>query len=484
MIRSRNSILPNVFVDQFDLAHSKSKEKRIFFLTHFHADHFVGLNDEFDEKIYCSELTRMFVQNKFKSIGSNQFEILNEDQNHFFELNGRMIRVKCFPTNHCPGSLMILLEGEFGRILHSGDLRYIPYDFNHIIPHLRDIKLLYLDTTFLDPKWDSFPTQKESIEQVINLIRDQWNDKKAQVYIEGEMIGTESLLERISIEFKTKIHVRPSFYRKLSIIYGSRANKLFTTEESESQFHACKAQSFLLLARNQRQALKNGVIDHLHPLLIKASTQWFGMDGRNPKTFSNEPVQFYGIWHVLFSIHSSFSELKEFVNEVNPKQIITLTECDKRIVSSLLNQSHKPKERVIFSQMRSWKCEDPLIKKEQSNQLWSNDDNCGEDSIDDLLEIELKKSNNLSKSNDAVEIEDNHPASTSLSPEESESEDEFFRFRISSASKRAKIERASNEQKDLLCIERKKSNSARSSILDILPSSTLSASIANEKKPN
>lgn len=83
-------------------------------------------------------------------------------------------RVTFFDANHCPGSVMVLLQGYFGTVLHTGDMRFnaqmIPQNPQLYPPELRNESLdgcsihideLILDNTYCDPIF-RFPDREEA----------------------------------------------------------------------------------------------------------------------------------------------------------------------------------------------------------------------------------------------------------------------------------------------------------------------------------
>lgn len=144
---------------------SESSNRAVYFLTHFHGDHYSGLSSEFNSgKIYCSEITKKLVLLKFPKLPPNVIKELELAITHCIHLTPQTtMNVTLFNSHHCPGSVMILFEGEFGRYLHSGDFRFCKdvkeSDWNLQMITNSKIDRLFLDTTFLDPFWSQFPSQ-------------------------------------------------------------------------------------------------------------------------------------------------------------------------------------------------------------------------------------------------------------------------------------------------------------------------------------
>jgi DNA cross-link repair 1B protein len=105
--------------------------------------------------------------------------------------NKYIIKVRMFDSNHCPGSVMILFEGYFGRILHTGDMRYCPAFKDYPISEQPLDELVY-DNTYCDPIY-SFCTRSQAALMAVEII--QKNRKKGQkVYLSLYNVGKEELL--------------------------------------------------------------------------------------------------------------------------------------------------------------------------------------------------------------------------------------------------------------------------------------------------
>lgn len=238
-------------------------------------------------------------------------------------------------AGHCPGSVMFLFEGAFGVYFHTGDFR-----FNRGMLSCPVIKRaqgmvdkLFIDTTFCSPFWSAFPPKEQAIAQVLQIISSQPHN--VQVYLECEMLGTQDVLVAVAEKFKTKIFVEDEKLREsFKCVPELKRAKIFAADPLESRFH---------LLKNQRYTNRTEVLLEPDALYIRPSTQWFGQQGNgrgNPALYQTRPCYAHGIWHVLYSIHSSFEELEVFVSFLQPRGLVPLTECSavalKRLTSSCL----------------------------------------------------------------------------------------------------------------------------------------------------
>ena len=90
-----------------------------YFLSHFHSDHYMGLNKNFSGELYCSQVTANYVINNLK-VNPDRVNVLQFDKTELVQ----GIRVSLITANHCPGSAMFLFESPtVGVVLHTGDFR-------------------------------------------------------------------------------------------------------------------------------------------------------------------------------------------------------------------------------------------------------------------------------------------------------------------------------------------------------------------------
>eukprot|EP01112_Ceratiomyxa_fruticulosa_P016916 TRINITY_DN5181_c0_g2_i1.p1 TRINITY_DN5181_c0_g2~~TRINITY_DN5181_c0_g2_i1.p1 ORF type:complete len:616 (-),score=126.24 TRINITY_DN5181_c0_g2_i1:852-2699(-) len=348
-----------IIVDNFQPPYSAHSVR---FLSHLHTDHIKGLSVDYPGVIYCSEITKVLLIHKFNFVASKietleenvakgvniKWENFDDNENENRSGNFHFI-VTAFPANHCPGSLMFYFEGEFGSALCTGDFRYSPEMKENSVFSQRvvgNVDTLFLDTTFVDPLW-MFPTRIESIQLILDLIRkfDKKNShEKGDVYLECEMLGTEFVLVQLALEFDSQVYVDETKFKEYEK-YLPNPHKYFTTKQSSTRFYGCRHKTFTTLGNNispsklpkkpigSRKPLANQQPKNERPYLcIKPSAQWFSHQDRVLlKHCLKAPYKAMdGVWHVLFSIHSSFGELEEFVKWVHPKSITpTVTPCHR-----------------------------------------------------------------------------------------------------------------------------------------------------------
>lgn len=157
-----------------------------YLLTHAHSDHYTNLSASWKHgPIYCSETTANLV-----------IHMLNVDPKwvHPLPMDTKVelpdtggVTVTLIQANHCPGSCLFLFEGKqtvnagdssfhsafvgtarVFRYLHCGDFRACPKHVSHPMIQGKRLDLIYLDTTYLDPKY-CFPPQQMVIDACAEL---------------------------------------------------------------------------------------------------------------------------------------------------------------------------------------------------------------------------------------------------------------------------------------------------------------------------
>jgi hypothetical protein len=148
-----------------------------YFLSHFHSDHYTRLSANWRHgPIYCSKITANLVIEKL-GVDSQWVKSLPMDTE--CKIEDSDVTITLMDANHCPGSVLFLFKvpqpngRQCLRYLHTGDFRAAPKMCFHpqiIQPANPPIDILYLDTTYLDPRY-AFPAQEESIKAACEIVK-------------------------------------------------------------------------------------------------------------------------------------------------------------------------------------------------------------------------------------------------------------------------------------------------------------------------
>ncbi|KAJ3406742.1 hypothetical protein HDV05_005842 [Chytridiales sp. JEL 0842] len=143
-----------------------------YFLSHFHSDHYGGLSGSFAHgPIYCSKVTANLVKQNLR---------VKEEFVHALPMNTPVeiqgVTVTLIDANHCPGAVLFLFDIAAHpkplRHLHTGDFRFHPaiHPYHSALTQLpfKGIDTLYLDTTYISPKY-VFPPQDQVIQACVDL---------------------------------------------------------------------------------------------------------------------------------------------------------------------------------------------------------------------------------------------------------------------------------------------------------------------------
>jgi DNA cross-link repair 1B protein len=153
--------------------------------------------------------------------------------------------VTLFDANHCAGSVILLIEGYMGTVLYSGDMRFdreVFQEYTYLYPHSKrnkdfkgcslGVDFLYLDTTFLHPKF-SFPPKEAALGQLDSFIDATIKKAKAdkqfiEFYIGIDSFGKEEVLVHLAEKFQTLVVVSEDRYKNISTV--GLDSELFTTD--------------------------------------------------------------------------------------------------------------------------------------------------------------------------------------------------------------------------------------------------------------
>ena len=273
----------SVGVDSYSIDYFHGKHCA-FFLTHVHTDHLCGLHNGWKRgNIICSEVTKTLLLTMFE-LRSDLIITLPLDCPSIVTLSHSCLTVTFIDANHCPGSIMIKVCGEFGSRLHSGDYRFSRALLEN--ESMNGIRSLFLDTTFFHPSW-RMPTKEQSCELLIDLILRKGNNKI--VYIAADCYGQEDIFLALHRKFGQKVLLdvdHTGISARTRGIWNNwlrnvpyLQNIVTSDSKSFSKFRACASNGkgvnrrFRDTALNVFSLAKRQAKSHL---FIRASTLWFG----------------------------------------------------------------------------------------------------------------------------------------------------------------------------------------------------------------
>ncbi|XP_071776022.2 5' exonuclease Apollo [Centroberyx gerrardi] len=287
---------------------------RLFFLSHMHSDHTVGLTSTWSNRpIYCSPVSATLLRLKLQ-VKEQWIHPLELDEPYMLPLDDigkERMTVTLMDANHCPGAVMFLFQGYFGSILYTGDFRYTPSMLRE--PCLRTnttIDVLYLDNTNCDPT-RTLPSRQRAIQQIKEIIRSHPNHN---VVIGLYTLGKESLLLELAMEFKTWIEVS---FERMETLRALELPDVFTTERGAGRIRAVEQSEIRSAAMQQW--------NEEQPTLAILPT-------------SRPLVSFHPNLHVVpYSDHSSYQELEDFVSALKPTSLVPIVgKCVPGTFSTLL----------------------------------------------------------------------------------------------------------------------------------------------------
>merc|ERR1712226_1155001 len=301
----------NFVVDAF--SYGKIDKISAYFLSHFHYDHYQGLSKTFPGKVYCNEVTAKLCQLKLK-LPENKIKVL--PMNLLCNIEG--IEVLLLDANHCPGSCMFLfIKNEFEIYLHTGDFRAsqdCDLLWKSLEPYKNRITKLFLDTTYLNPTY-CFPAQNLMVNKVAQLVLSitEKRGKNNVLFVFGSYtIGKERLFLKVTEVLDGKVSVEKPKFDILNC---------FGWPEVEERVEL-RSKTAMIIVKPMNEIK----VDCLRQLSAKLTgTRRFShVIGFIPDD-SLKPTREDGnisIYSVPYSEHSSFEELKCFIEFLKPRDVV------------------------------------------------------------------------------------------------------------------------------------------------------------------
>ncbi|XP_062988758.1 DNA cross-link repair 1A protein [Elgaria multicarinata webbii] len=287
-----------------------------YFLTHFHSDHYGGLTKKFTFPVYCNKITGNLVKSKLH-VQEQYVKILPMDRECV--ING--IKIVLLDANHCPGASMILFIFTNGTvILHTGDFRADPSMERYPFLIGQKVHTLYLDTTYCSPEY-TFPSQQEVIQFAVNTAFEMVTLNPRTLVVCGTYsIGKEKVFLAIAEVLGSKVSLSQDKYKTLHCLESAAINSLITLDWNNTLLHLLPMMQINFKALQNHLNKFSEKFDHI---LAFKPTGWTFSNGCcslsdiQPQTRGR--ITIYGI---PYSEHSSFLEMKRFVQWLKPQKII------------------------------------------------------------------------------------------------------------------------------------------------------------------
>ncbi|ALC46624.1 Snm1, partial [Drosophila busckii] len=282
-----------------------------YFLSHYHADHYVGLTRKFAHPLYMSPITARLVRT-FIPIDNQYIHEIDVDQT--IVVND--VEITALDANHCPGAILLLFKLSTGQcILHTGDFR-ASFDMESLpIFWNVDIDLLYLDTTYLAKNYD-FCHQTESIDRAILLVR-QFHEKNANkriLHVCGSyLIGKEKVWLALAQEFDLQVWTEPHRREAIDCLNWPELRHLLCDNAHNANMHVI---SMGKLSYPQLAQYFTQFEEQYDMLLAIRPSGW----EKNTKPSYGKRISVIG---VEYSEHSSYKELERFVRFIKPNRVIS-----------------------------------------------------------------------------------------------------------------------------------------------------------------
>ncbi|KAH9975691.1 DRMBL-domain-containing protein [Lactifluus volemus] len=329
-----------------------------YFLTHAHSDHYTNLSSTWQAgPIYCSEGTANLIIHML-SVNPKWVHPLPMNVPTLVPESGG-VTVTLIDANHCPGSSLFLFEGpqtvnagdspykssyvgspRIFRYLHCGDFRASPQQTLHQAIKDKRIDIIYLDTTYLNPRY-LFPAQVQVISACAELAKRLVSgqsiapeDEKGSVSKHQHSrscrystysIGKERIAKAIAKALNTKIYCDSRKAAILRCQSDPELHGMLSADPFSANVHLVplghwtKAIAFRPTGWTYSPPAGTSTTSSISSILARPPHREFTYANLQPARGSTSTAQLFG---VPYSEHSSFFELTCFALSLDWARII------------------------------------------------------------------------------------------------------------------------------------------------------------------
>uniref|UniRef100_A0A182W873 DNA cross-link repair 1A protein n=1 Tax=Anopheles minimus TaxID=112268 RepID=A0A182W873_9DIPT len=282
-----------------------------YFLTHFHADHYIGLKKSFSKPLIMSAITARLVK-AFINVSEEFYRVIELHQS--IVIDG--VEIIALDANHCPGGIMFLFRLPNGsNMLHTGDFRASPEMEEYPEFWNFPIDCIYLDTTYLSSKY-AFKSQYESVADarvaVVAFLKKHIG-VKVLIVCGSYLIGKEKVWLELAMATGMKVWTEPNRLKALKAIADPQYLSMLVADPLKANIHVLAMKK---LSYDELTEYMNQFPDQYESVIAIRPSGW----EKNSKPQYRGRINIVGI---EYSEHSSFDELKRFVQFIRPREVIS-----------------------------------------------------------------------------------------------------------------------------------------------------------------
>ena len=227
------------------------------------------------------------------------------------------------------------------RILHTGDFRAESSWLSELSRDAlasRPVDLVFLDTTYLDPKY-SFPPQSEAVQFAVDTARTTEED--TLIVVGSYTIGKEKVFVGIAEQLQCRVFVEERKKRVLDCLEDQNLSSKLTLDPAQARIHVLPMGSLTpaYLSDHLRRFPQFTSVVAFKP------TGWSYSSGFSFESLKARSSGAVKIFSIPYSEHSSFTELEQFVKLIRPRRIIPTVNVGS-------SQSRDKMKRILNSWLR------------------------------------------------------------------------------------------------------------------------------------
>lgn len=313
----------------------------IYFLTHFHSDHYGGLSKSAlpaGARIVCTSITARLVRSELHIPTEFIVELPLGTAASFGDDSGA--DVWFFDANHCPGAVVMLFFVRKTKrwVLHSGDCRFDQSVFlshRKLVEVIRagELDYLHLDTTYCNPRY-VFPHQREVLDGAVRAAREEDTRTRGRClfFFGTYSVGKEKVFLSVAKALNLKIYTGK---RKRSILEKIDLEGLkdrLVESPGDARVHVVSMRA--LSADGLREyAVRNGLnkdfIGRGLAIVFRPTGWTFRPNGQGFSKINRSTDQAM-VYELAYSEHSSYSELVQFVKWAKPARVVPTVNARSR----------------------------------------------------------------------------------------------------------------------------------------------------------